>query len=111
MVALERQRLVEDSQRILVLLEGIEDQPEIRQRIGRMGIDVERGRDQPQGVDLAALLVPQQAEQVQRIEFAGIPGEDGGVDLRGFLKAPLAMQRRRLYPAGHRDRMPVWRPG
>lgn len=82
-----------------MLLEGVEDKPEIGQRIRGIGIDVERRRHQSQCVDLAALLMPQQTEEVQRIELSGIPGQDGGIDFGGFIKAPLAMQRRRLLNA------------
>ena len=56
-------------------------------------LGLERGSDQAQTLGRSALLMPQHAAQVQRVEVARIVGENGVVDALGFLKMALLVQR------------------
>ena len=91
-----RQDIVKCGERVLVALERIEDHSIIDQSIGRSGLRLQRGGDQAQALDRAALLMPQNATQMQGIEIVRIRREHGIVDLSGLVEPSLLMQRQRL---------------
>ena len=101
-----RQDFVERGERFLVALERFEDDPVIDQRVGRSGLRLERGGDQAQAFDRAALLMPENAAQMQGIEIVRIGREQRIVDPRGFPEPALLVQRQRLLDGVGRAQRP-----
>jgi hypothetical protein len=98
-----RQRLVEAGKRFLVALESVKNDAVVGQHIGRRRPHLQRGRNQPQGVGRAALLMLEHAAEMERIEIDRIGIENSVVDLPRLGQPPLPMQGERLLD-GRRSR-------
>jgi hypothetical protein len=79
-----------------VALQRVENDTVIGQHIRRSRPDFQRGRDQPQGLGRAALLMLEHASKMERIEIDGIGADDGFADLPRLVQSPLLMQGKRL---------------
>ena len=84
-------------------------QPEIRQRIGGIGIDLERPRKEAERVDQAMALEVEHSEQMQRVKVIGPVRQDSGAQLfrplkfallKGMMSLPLQARQVR-HPSRH----------
>src|SRR6266849_2837070 len=92
----ERECLVEPRERFGIAVHGTKRQPEIRQRVGRSRLDLERGGKEPIGFSDFSGLQLERAEQVQGVEMRGRRFEDPCVDLLRVVESALLVQRQRL---------------
>src|ERR1700678_724599 len=92
MARLDRDRPVAGDDRLLVAAERLQDDAEVRQRLGRSWIDLVGRGNQLMRLLVAALLIPQHAEQMQRVEMLRIDVEDlaikqlGSREVAGLVK-------------------------
>jgi hypothetical protein len=88
-----------------VAFERVEDDAIVGECIRRPGPRLERGGNEAQGVDRAALLVTKYPKQMQRIEVSRVCRERAVVKpFRLFEMSPL-MQSKRLFDAMYRLRV------
>ena len=92
----ERERLVEPRERFGIAVHGAKREPQIRQRVGRSRLDLERGSKEPIGFSDFSRLQPERAEQVQSVEMRGRRFENPRVDLLRIAESALLVQRHRL---------------
>src|SRR5215470_9958464 len=93
---LQRERLVETLERLLIALERMQHDPEIDPCIRRAGIDLERCGDEPVGLSCLSALRLDGAEKVERVELIGQRLEDAGIDFLRLAQPPLLLQRHGL---------------
>ena len=87
------ERLVVCDERLVMTVESVEHGAEIAQGVDRMRVHLERGVDQSRGLGTLALLLPQDPEQVQRVEMIGPHVENRGIALFRFGEHSALMQR------------------
>src|SRR6266568_3303996 len=92
----ERERPVELCERFGIAAHRPKRKTEIRQRVGRSRLDLERGSDEPIGLSGFPRLQLQRTEQVQNVEMRRRGFEDPYVDLLRILKSALLVQSERL---------------
>ena len=78
MVRRQIQRMAIARDGFVVTSGRMQRQPEIRQRIGGTGIDLERPRQEAERIDQAMALEVEHSEQVQRIEIIGPVRQNSG---------------------------------
>ncbi len=88
----QRQRFVEAVERLGVALERVQHVGEIHQDVGHFGIDLERGRHQPEGFAHLAALRFREPEQMQRVEMVRRRLQHARVKLLGLAQPPLLVQ-------------------
>jgi hypothetical protein len=101
-----RQDRLERGKRLLVAFERVEDHAIVGERVRRSRLRGERRGDEAQGLGRTPLLVPKHADQMQRIEVAGIGRQRRFVEASGLVEVPLPMQRQRLLDIMCRLRLP-----
>src|SRR5205085_12239563 len=87
-----RERPVADLERFVIEIERIQNASQIAQRLDRAGIHIQRCLKQSRRIGAVTLLLPQDPQQVQRVEVIGSYLEDRGVKLFGFGKLSTLMK-------------------
>ncbi len=109
MVRRQIQRMAVARDGFVVTPGRMERQPEIRQRIGGTGIDLERPRQETERIDQAMALEVEHSKQMQRVEVIGPVRQDSGAQsfrpvefalLKGMMSLPLQARQVR-HPSRH----------
>jgi hypothetical protein len=91
----DRQHLVIALQRLLVAPEPVKHRAMVRQGFRRARVELERPPNQRERFDIPALLVPNDSEQMRRIEMIGLHLQNVRVETLGFGDPALLMNRDR----------------
>src|SRR5262249_28037193 len=93
---LQRQRLVETLERLLIPLERMQHDPEVDPRVRGTRIDLERRGDEPVGFSGLSALRLDGTEKIERVELIGQRLEHAGIDLLRLAQPALLLQRHGL---------------
>ena len=93
---LERERLVETLERLLIAFERVQHDPEVDPCVRRAGIDLQRRGDEPVGLAGLSALRLDGAEKVERVELVGQRLEHARINLLRLAQPSLLLQRHGL---------------